>query len=363
MIRVLHINSSLSTNSGVMRVIMNYYGYIDKSEIRFDFMYYIESENNYKQTIENNNGKYYMVESPRKLIKFKKDLAAFFQQHKDEYDIVHLHDVFLARFIYKIAKHNGVKKVIVHSHAAEWSSHFIGKIRNRLLCKNIQCFSDTYFACSEAAGDHVFKNLNYKVINNAVDLEKFSFSELKRTQLRQAMRLEGKIVIGHVGRFNPQKNHPFIIEVFNEIVKQRPNAVLLLIGEGKLQQDIKSMAYKMNLTDKMLFLNNRTDVNDLYSAMDVFILPSLYEGLPMAGVEAQAAGLRCVMSENVTKEAAIGDVAFLKLSDSIEVWANEIIQKAESERTANAFQTAKSKGFSIADEAKKLSELYKQLIS
>lgn len=364
MIKILHINSSISTNSGVMSVIMNYYRHIDTKKVQFDFMYYIENENNYKSEIKKIGGNYYFIDNPKKLFQFQKKLDVFLKKHHGEYKIIHLHDIFLARFIYKIAKNNGIEHFIVHCHSAKWSSHFFSGVRNKILCQHINCYADEFFACSNAAGTFVYNNkVHYSVINNAINVEKFKFVKELREQLREDMGLTNKIVIGHVGRFSKEKNHQFLIQIFKQILDKNKEAILLLIGEGELKNEIEMMTKALRIENNVVFLGNRKDVHMLYQIMDVFVLPSLYEGLPLVGVEAQINGLRCVMSENVTQEVQITDVSFLSLSENKEIWSETIIKKAYEERIIDSIDIVREKGFSIADEAQKLQERYENMLS
>lgn len=362
MIKILHINSSISTNSGVMSVIMNYYRHINTREVQFDFMYYIENQNDYKEEIKNYGGNYYLIETPKHLLKFKKDLDLFLKRHQGEYKIVHLHDIFLARFIYRILKNNGIDQLIVHCHSAKWSSHFFSGLRNRILCRHIDHYADQFFACSHAAGSFVYdKNVKYTVINNAIDIEKFQYVKEIRNQLREKMNLTDKIVIGHVGRFSIEKNHSFLIQIFKEVLNVEKNAVLLLIGEGELKKEMETMVKELKIEDKVIFLGNRKDVYLFYQVMDVFVLPSLYEGLPLVGVEAQISGLRCIMSNNVTQEVCLTDVSFLDLADNMDLWVKKIIEKSYEQRIDNSAEIVREKGFSITDEALKLQEKYKNM--
>lgn len=364
MIRVLHINSSISTNSGVMNVVMNYYRRINRMKVQFDFMYYIENKNNYKLEIQSLGGNYYFINSPKHLFQFQKELDGFLKKNKGKYKIIHLHDIFLAKFIYKIAKNNGIEHLIVHSHSAKWSSHFLSGIRNKILCQHIDQYADDFFACSNAAGTFVYNNkIQYSIINNAIDVDKFKYVEELRSQLREKMNLSNKMVIGHVGRFSKEKNHRFLIQIFKKLLDKNKEAVLLLIGEGELKEEIEMMTKKLKIEDKVIFLGNRKNVCLYYQIMDVFVLPSLYEGLPLVGVEAQINGLRCVMSKNVTREIALTDVSFLKLSEDIDLWVEKIVEKAYKKRIDNSADIVRKKGFSIFDEAQKLQEKYEHMLS
>lgn len=361
--KVLHVNSSISSNSGVMNVIMNYYRHIDRKKIQFDFLYYIEHENNYKKELDKLGSYYYLISSPKNILKFKDELSSFLVQHFGEYEIVHLHDIFLARIMYKIFKDHGIKKVIVHCHSAKWSNNLLSGIRNKLMCINLNKYADDFFACSRAAGNFVYKkDMEYTIVNNAIEIDRFVYSVQQRKKLRAEMKLDNKIVIGHVGRFSKEKNHKFLIEVFEEILKINKNSVLLLIGEGDLKEKIELNIKELDLENKVILLGNRKDVNLLYQVMDVFILPSIYEGLPLVGVEAQISGLRCVMSDVITNEVNLTDVSFLSLKTTKKDWAVKILEKANEGRIINSADMVKEKEFSICQEAEKLQKLYLNML-
>lgn len=362
--KVLMFNSNLSKNSGVMSVIMNYYRNINRELIQFDFMYFRESEASYNEEINQMGGKLYSICNPKNIIKFRNELKVFFNNHKNEYDIVHIHDSIFARFMYDILKCKGVKSVIIHSHATCFSDKTVSNIRNLILCHNISKYGDVMFACSDAAGKFLFSGKPFYIMNNAISIDKFKYDCDVRKEYRNHLKLGDKMVIGHIGAFVNQKNHKFLLEIFNETLKINPNSILLLAGDGPLLNDIKEKVEIMGMKNQVIFLGKRVDVNCLYQAMDVFILPSLFEGLPMVGVEAQCSGLPILMSKEITREAGIGTFQFLALEESAKEWANRLIemyknrnrvQKKSIEQTSNA-------GFNIDLEARKLEEKYYELV-
>lgn len=361
-IKILHINSSIGINSGVMNVIMNYYRFINKDTIRFDFLYYIENEKNYKEEIKKNGGNYYYIVSPKKIISFRIKLDNFFKIHT-EYKIIHLHDIFLAKIIYPIAKKYGIK-LIIHAHSARWSNNKISGLRNKLMCINIEKYSDACFACSKAAGDFVYrKQKKYYLVKNAIDINKFSFNQIIREKIRKELQLDHKIVLGHVGRFSIEKNQIFLIEIMNKILNYNSNIVLLLVGDGPLRHKIEKSVNENNINNNVIFLGSSKNVFELYQAMDLFLLPSIYEGLPLVGVEAQISGLRCIMSSNVTNEVNLTDVTFLDLDNDIDKWVNIILEKIKMSRVENAQFIVEEKGFSIEQEAKKLYQKYIEILT
>ena len=192
------------------------------------------------------------------------------------------------------------------------------------------------------------------IIPNAIDLERFAFNPDKRKSLRQRLGLDGKFVLGHIGRFAYQKNHSFLIDVFADVVRVKPEARLMLIGDGELRKTIEEKVVNLGLQDKVLFLGNRNDVADLYNVMDIFLLPSHYEGLPVVGVEAQANGLKCIMSDRVTEECRLTDnVYFISINQKARKWVDEIV-KDEKKRNREVIEKIKRAGFDIRESAKKL---------
>ncbi len=362
--KILHFNSNISKNSGVLSVIMNYYKTINKDAIQFDFLYFRDSDISYKDEIKKLGGRVYAICDPKNVVLFRKQLKNFLKLHQNEYDIVHIHDSIFARFMYNVLKKNGVKCVIIHSHATNYSDRKISTIRNSLLCHNIYKYADALFACSQAAGKFMFCGKKFYVMNNAIITTNFRFSEEKRAEIRKKMNIKDKFVVGHVGAFVNQKNHTFLLEIFKEILKKNKNSVLLLIGDGPLFQDIVEKVKLLKIEDKVVFLGKRSDVNDLYQAMDIFILPSLFEGLPMVGVEAQCSSLPIIMSTEITEEAGIRQFKFLKLTDDANIWAEKTIKmyKNNQRNKEKALEAITSHGFNIEVESEKLESKYFELI-
>lgn len=362
--RVLHFNSNISRNSGVLSVIMNYYRVINREHVQFDFMYFRESENSYDEEINKMGGYLYYICNPKSTLKFRKELKKFLGMHKGEYEIVHIHDSIFARFMYDILKKMGVKSVIIHSHATCFSDKKLSSIRNSILCHNIAKYGDSMFACSEAAGRFLFKAESFYIMNNAISTEKYKYNCNVREEYRQKLNLLGKMVVGHVGAFVKQKNHTFILTIFSELLKIKANSILLLAGNGPLLNEIKEKAKEMRIDNHIIFLGKRKDVDFLYQAMDVFILPSLFEGLPMVGVESQCSGLPILMSKEITREAGIGEFIFMDLENSGREWAEEIIELYQKNNRDNQMSINKisDAGFNVDLEAKKLEEKYYELV-
>ena len=294
---------------GVESVIMNYYRHLDHTKVQFDFICDEDSTRIPYDEIKKLGGRVFLVPKYQKLPQYLKALEGLFR--KNQYRIVHSNVNTLSVFPLYAAKKAGVPVRISHSHstsnAREWKRNIIKNILRPFSKK----YATDYFTCSELAGRYLFGDKSYdqgkvKIIHNAIDLDKFKFDPEARKKLRKELDIKEKtVVIGHVGRFVKQKNHDFLIDVFNEYHAKNPDSKLLLIGTGPLEEKIKAKVEKLNLSDSVLFLGQRDDTNKLYSVMDVFCLPSLYEGLGMVLIEAQMNGLPCLASNEVPREAKI----------------------------------------------------------
>ena len=268
---------------GVESVVMNYYRNIDRNRIQFHFLCDEDSTDIPYEEIEKLGGKVIVIPPYQKLFKYQKELYRIFKENN--YKIIHSHINALSVFPLRIAKKAGVPIRIAHSHSTSNKKEWKKNILKMILRPFSKLYANNYFACTEYAGKWLFgkkvverKELN--VINNAIDLKKFEFNENRREDLRKELGIkEDVLVIGHVGRFMKQKNHEFLIDVFEKAIKQDDNIYLILVGQGPLEDKIKEMAKEKGIENKILFLGQRNDVNKLYQAMDIFVLPSLYEGL------------------------------------------------------------------------------------
>ena len=236
-----------------------------------------------------------------------------------------------------------------------------------LFKKLIPIVSDYNLACSDLAAQFMFppqilKEKNFTVIKNAIDVEKYRFSEEVRLEYRKKLKMENKLIIGHIGRFMPQKNHKFLIDIFAEIYKKRSDAVLVLIGNGELLDEIKEYVEKKQLKNAVCFYGTTNEVPQILQAFDCFLLPSFYEGLPVVGVEVQASGLPFVLTDTITKEVDFSDlVNYLSLEDEPEKWADCVIKCSELKRNRSKYpDIVKEAGFDISEETKKLTSLYEK---
>ncbi len=356
-IRVLHVVTYMG-RGGLETMLMNYYRYMDKNKIQFDFLVHRDFEADYDQEILSLGGKIYHLPQLNPFsLNYRKQLNQFFQQHP-EYKIVHVHQDCLSSIILKYAKKNNVLVRIAHSHNANQDKNI--KYLIKLYYRNfIPKYATNLFACSMEAGDWMFNDSHYCVLSNAIDIKSFNYSLEKRKKIRNDLNISDDIIIGHVGRFHPQKNHKFLIKIFLSAISLNDKVKLLLVGGGEGINDIKKQIKALNIEDKVIFTGVRDDVNDLMQAMDVFVLPSLYEGLGIVAIEAQAAGLPCVLSEGVPKETKVtnGLVTWKSLDDSPESWAKHILNQVSVERCNHEDEIIKA-GYDIVSSSKKLEDFY-----
>lgn len=360
-IRVLQV-MGIVESGGVEAVIMNYYRHIDKSKVQFDFVMHKGSNPRYIAEVEAMGAKVYEVTPYTKNI-FRFIIEIFCVCKERKYKIVHANMNSLSAFSLIAAYFAGVPQRILHNHTTDSSKEGFRTLLKRFLRPFARLFANRYFACSNKAAEWMYgksevESGNVTIINNAIDLTRFAYNSEKREQLRKQLSMEDNFVIGHVGRFVQTKNHIFLVDVFAEVLKNRHNAKLLLIGDGPLKNQIEDKVAKLGLQDKVVFTGVRSDVADLYNAMDVFVLPSFYEGLPVVGVEVQTNGLPFICSSNVTKEILITNrVKLMDLSSGVDAWKDVICKYAGKNRIKAEAEIMNS-GFDITVEAKKLEKMY-----
>lgn len=346
---------------GVEMVVMNYYRHIDRSKVQFDFFALEGSAVPQQEEIERLGGHVYLVPRYTHLVQYERAIMELFR--KNQYQIVHSHMNTLGVFSLWGAQRAGVPNRIMHNHSVAGKGETKKNFVKYLLRPFAKIYPTQLCACSESAGRWLYGDSEFRVFNNAIDLEKFSFDAQKRAALRKELGLEGKFVVGHIGRFCYQKNHEFLLEVFAELQKLCPEAVLLLVGEGETQERIFQKAEQMGLKEKIHFVAQSKEPSKLYQAMDVFILPSRYEGLPVVGVEAQACALPLICSTDISRETKLLDsTRFMRLSESPRKWAEAALALAEQTPRRDTSKEMTEKGFNIAVEAKKLEVFYQSLL-
>lgn len=325
---------------GVEAVIMNYYRHIDRSKVQFDFICDEDSTNIPYEEIEKLGGKVILCPPYQKLRKYMKFLEKLFREKK--YRIVHSNINTLSVFPLKAAKKAGVPVRIAHSHSTGSPKEFKKNVVKNMLRPFSRKYATDYFACGEAAGRfqfgrRAFRNGKVIIIPNAVEVQKFKYDELARKRIRQELKIgDDDFVMGHVGRFVTVKNHDFLVEVFAETQKEIANSKLLLVGQGPLEHKIKEKVDELGLSGKIIFTGQRNDTDKIYSALDVFCLPSLYEGFPVVCVEAQVNGVRTLLSDRISKESVINDTAKQINIDAIRSWVDEITKDHSCDRDSFA---------------------------
>lgn len=344
---------------GVESVVMNYYRHIDRTKIQFDFICDDDSTNIPYEEIEALGGKVILIPPYQKAIKYHKELKKVLKEGK--YKIVHSHINTLSVFSLFAAKCAGVPVRIAHSHSTTNKKEKKKNLMKQILRPFSKLFATDYMCCSELAGRWLFGNKEYDkgnvyLLNNAIDLEKFKYDEKVRKEVREELGIkDSTLVIGHIGRFVEQKNHRFLIDIFNEVHKEKEDSVLLLVGQGPLQEEIKAKVESLGLQDSVKFLGQRSDANRLYQAFDVFVLPSLYEGLGMVLIEAQCSGLTCVVSTEVPSIAKLTDrVKFLNLNENALIWKDASIKSYRK----SMIKEVEKFGYSIIKEKEALQKFY-----
>lgn len=357
-IRVLQCVSNMD-RAGIETMLMNFYRNIDRNKIQFDFLVNKSKPGDYDEEIKKMGGNIYVSPglSPFNWFKYQKFLKNLFNEHK-EYKIIHCQNEAMGLPALIAAKKRGIPVRISHSHNT--TTRFDIKWPVKILYKKlIKKYATDYVACSQAAGTYFF-NEDVKVINNAIDSDKFVFDNEIRKNIRNELKVNNKLVLGHVGRFEPQKNHEFLIKIFKDYTLLNENAILLLVGEGTLQKKIKEEVEALGLSNKVIFTGSVPNVNDYYQAMDLFLLPSFHEGLPVVGIEAQASGLKCLLSDKITKEVDIcKNSTFIGIERTAD-WIKEIDKNKEYERK-NMKKYLVNNNYDIKAASDALTEYYSKL--
>ena len=371
-IRILQV-LTIMNRGGAETMIMNYYRNIDRSKIQFDFLLHRKEKGAFDDEIKSLGGKIYKMQnlSLKNIPAYVKSLDFFLKNHK-EYKVIHSHINAFSVFILRAAKKNNVPIRIAHSHTSLYNLNInpFSKKRNSLsfaikfIVQNlfklkIPAYANYYFSCGDKAGQWLFgkKNISkVKIINNAIDSDLFTYNEDKSLKMKKALSLEGKIVLGHVGNFVPEKNHSFLIKIYQEIKKINPKASLVLVGAfGKYE--IEKLV-NGSLPKDLNILGLRSDVPDILQAIDIFLFPSTNEGLPVTLIEAQAAGLKIIASDDITQELNMTNlIDFIPLENSPEYWAKAVLNSYPYQRRNTKNQIIEG-NYDIKRNASALQEFY-----
>lgn len=360
MIRILQVVTHMN-RGGLETMLMNYYRHMDRCRVQFDFLTHREYDGDYGEEIRQLGGKlYHMPVLNPFSTSYRKALGDFFEDHP-EYKIVHVHQDCLSGVILHVAKQHGVPVRIAHSHGANQIKDL--KYPIKLVYRHfIARYATKLMACGEDAGKWMFCGAPFEILSNAIHTDDYIFDvERKRIQRESWGIQPDELLVGHVGSFTIPKNHLFLLDIFNEIQK-RTSAKLMLVGKKKQQSDVDAKIQELGLQDKVILTGIRSDVPELLQAMDVFVFPSLYEGLPVTMVEAQASGLPCLISDKVPIECKITEaVQQVSLTESPEIWAERAIEAARLPRK-NTYEEIRAAGYDIVENAKRLQKMYEEMM-
>lgn len=345
-------------------MLMNYYRQMSQNGIQFDFLVHRAEEGHYDKEIVSLGGKIYRMPpiKPGNYRRYFKLLDAFFAERK-EYKVVHAHMNENSGFAIRAAKKAGVPCRIIHSHLSDLGLDY--KYPFRLYARAaIKDNPSHYFACSARAGEWLYGKKTcaeqaLTVLNNAVNTKDFRFDEEIRAEMRAELNAGESLVVGHIGRFNEQKNHRFLLDIFESLHRRKQDSLLVLAGDGYLRPVIEKEAEKRGLSQSIRFLGVREDVARLLQGIDLFLFPSLFEGLPVVLVEAQAAGLSCIVSDRITKEADVtGLVSFMSLEQSPDDWSSAILDA--SYEHVDTSSLLRESGYDASAMAEWLGAFYRQ---
>jgi len=363
-VRIAHVVGKM-LGGGLEATVMNYYRRIDRSVVQYDFIV-DEDSALIPEEIEQLGGRVILVPPYQRQMEYQKKLYQIFKEN--QYPIVISHLNTLSVFPLFAAWRAKTAIRIAHNHSTAGK----GEWKKNLLKYSLRPFAKVFpthlCACTRYAGEWLFgkKAVNagkVTVWQNSVEIGRFGYDEGRREAVRKALGLEDRFVVGHAGRFIHQKNHEFIVDIFERVHQKNNNAVLLLIGNGELAPKIRDKVKGLGLEDSVLFLGIRSDIADLYQAMDVFVMPSFYEGLGMVAVEAQIAGMPVLCADTIPPEAKIcGNMKYLSLNDSAEIWANEVLKYEKGFERVSMVPAAAEAGYDIQTAARKMTEWYKQLL-
>lgn len=362
MIRILQCVNNMH-RAGLETMLMNYYRRIDREQIQFDFLTHRPERDDYDDEIESLGGKIYRAPRlyPQNMPAYSKYMKQFFAEHP-EYRIMHSHIDAMSYLPLREGKKAGVPIRIAHSHNTSIDKDLKRPLKLYYRSR-INSVTTNFIACGKEAGEFLFQGKEALVIPNAIEKDRFLFNETVRVNKRKELGLTDELVFGHIGRISYQKNHKLLVDIFAEILKREPNSVLLIIGVGEKEQEIREQVKNLGISDKVKFLGKRTDVNELYQAMDAFVMPSHFEGVPVVGVEAQFANLVCFFSDKVPQEVAFSPVTyFVPLNASPDKWASEILDKVKNAPVRKTLQITDDR-YDIDKSYICLENYYKELIN
>lgn len=328
-IRILQIVPNMQSG-GLENLIMNIYRNIDRNKVQFDFLVHYKERKFFDDEIEELGGKIFRfpLRDDNNIFKYIKELNRFYKDHP-EYKVIHCHMSSIGFINFVIAKHNKINVRIAHSHNSSTDKTLKGRVK-RLMMLPYKYLSTINYACSTESGKYLYGNKKFEIIPNAIDTNKFEYNEKYNEEIREKFKINmDDIVIGHIGRFNIQKNHIFLLKSFKEAVRKDNKLKLLLIGDGELMSTVKKYILDNELEKNVIVTGVVSDTWKYYSAFNIFALPSLFEGLPVVGVEAQCSGVKCIFADNITRDIVVSDlIEFKELNE--EIWTNEFLSYKKS---------------------------------
>lgn len=360
--RVLQCHYGMNCG-GIETMIMNIYRNIDKEKLQFDFL--LNSRDNfYESEILSLGGKiYYLPSRKDNILNYRRNFDVFFDNYH-EYEIIHQHVGSLANITaLEAAKHNDIPVRIIHGHSTSVNS-LPHKLLNQINRTRLRGIANYYFACSGDAGKYIYnrkirQSNNYRIIKNGIDTALFGYNPDIRNEMKKKYRLENKFVIGIVGQMREEKNHAFFLHVFKNFLKRNKNGFLFFIGDGPCCEKLKLLSVELGITKSIYFAGIKKNVYKYLNLFDVFVLPSKYEGLSMALIEAQTNGLYCIASDQVPREANVTNhVKFLSLSNESNIWEQELNLAMGFSERQNAIELVKNAGYDILNTSKKMEEFY-----
>ncbi len=361
-IRVLHVIAGMNMG-GAETFLMNVFRNINRSKFEFYFLCYGTKKFDYENEIKELGGHIIRMKL-HGFVNFWKNISAIKKIIKEnKIDVVHAHTYFNSMFAIYAAHECNVKRIITHSHStfSESNPSIIKKVYFCIAKYIINKYSNIYLACGKDAGESLFYKKNkFSIIYNGIDLDKFIFNRNMREEKRKELKIkDDEFVIGHIGRFDKVKNHNFILQIFDEFLKLKPNTKLILVGDGILKNEIKNKANELGIKNNVFFLGKRKDVNCLYSAMDVLLFPSLFEGLPITLIEAQTNGLPIVASDSIDSNVNItNEIDFFSLNNDASEWATELSKKIGIRY--DYIENIKRSEYNMKDNIFKLEKIYKE---
>ncbi len=360
MIRVLQVVNA-ADRGGAETLAMNIYRIIDRNQFQFDFTNHKGLPAAYDAEIKSLGGR--VIYLPKfkgyNYDHYTKAWRRLFKEHP-EYEIIHIHNYNIAGIVANVARKMGVKVIITHAHSTQLNMSVIRKIAFYSLHHSMMKNTTHFFSCGRKAATFLFGTMSqYTLIPNAIDIDSFKFNSEARRKIRNCFHIDDNVTVyGHVGSFRTPKNHDFLIDIFGDIMKRQPNSILIMVGSGELQPSIQAKVERLNLSDKIIFAGQQSNVSEWLSAFDIFVMPSLWEGFPVSVVEAQCAGLPCAISDCIDHDTDLtGTVKFISLDSPSMEWANKILSIPMTNRIEMGSTVEKSP-FNIRDMVSRLSDFY-----